>query len=68
MAEIQDQTKKSLQVITDTFMGSDGGISFIHVRFFLEEMAKQAEAGDEAALSILDILFKFNKLIEVANK
>ena len=50
------------------FTGADGGVDYVHFRTFLEAIEQQAASGDKAAGQILEIVFRFEKLIDVSNK
>ncbi len=56
--------------ILDCFSGADGGMSFVKLKFFLEQMEQmeqKSEKGDIAAKEILLIAKRFVKIIELAN-
>jgi hypothetical protein len=62
------RVKKSLDNILDTFGGVDGGISFVQLKTLVEQLASRAETGDESAAEVLNVMFRFERLIEVAKK
>jgi len=57
--------KAALDNIMDCFTGTDGGVSFVNLRFLLEGMEKE---DTDSAEAVLDIMRKFSRLIDVANK
>jgi len=60
--------KTSLQKITDVFSGADGGDCFVQLRAFLEQVEKQAKNGDESAKEILDVVYRFSRLLDVVKR
>ena len=52
--------KEAFENITDCFTGTDGAVKFAIVKFALEDLAGQAENGDES-----DIVLQFSKLIDI---
>lgn len=59
---------KAFQEITDTFSGTDGGVRFVRFRIFLENLERQSLNYDPAADEILDIVKRFDRLIQIANE
>jgi hypothetical protein len=51
--------------IFDTFGGTDGGISFARLKFFMENLENE---DSEASNTLLDIMYKFGRLIEAVNR
>jgi hypothetical protein len=49
----------------DCFTGADGGVSFVNLRILLEGMENE---DTQTANAVLDIMRKFSRLIDVANK
>ena len=58
--------KEAIDDIMDTFGGADGGISFINLRTLLERVDKLCENGDTYAQEILETVYKFQRLIAIA--
>jgi len=56
-----------LDPILDCFGGTDGGGSFVKLKFFLEQIEQKSKKGDIAAKEILLIAKRFVKIIELAN-
>lgn len=59
-------TQKAFTDIIEAF--SSANMEFFNLMALLRQMDKQAAEGDKGAEQILDIMFKFHKLIQVANK
>ncbi len=55
-----------LERIIDVFVGSDGGVAFVKLRFFLEDLEKQAVDGDASAQQIIEVVKQFDRLISCA--
>ena len=62
-----EQLQKEFDNILDTFSGTDGGIRFIKLQCFLKEFENRSET-ESSARQILDVMSRFSKLIDVANK
>jgi hypothetical protein len=62
----ESEIRNTLIRILDTFSGTDGGIRFIKLRFFLESLERDAKAGDSDAERILEIVRQFDRLIDIA--
>lgn len=62
-----EKTKKALDNILDCFGGADGGASFVRLKWFLEDLDERQET-DPVAEQILEVMFRFSRLIDVANK
>jgi hypothetical protein len=62
---LEHENKDAFMNILDCMTGTDGGIRFIRLRIMLERM--QAE-DTPTAEQVLDIMRKFSRLIDVANK
>lgn len=45
--------QKQIDTILDIFGGADGGIAFANFKFRYEDIEKQALAGDESAIKIM---------------
>lgn len=65
---MRQETKIALFNILDTMTGADGGVRFIYLRNLVEEMDRRAEGGDNDAKSIIDVVMRFSRLIDVAVK
>lgn len=59
-----DEAKRNLDVFLE--IGSNAVI-FIKFRFLLEELARRADNGDEAAIEIVDRVSQVAELITYAN-
>lgn len=59
---------KDFETIVDCLTGADGGVSFVRLQGFIEEMEKRANADDTAADQVLTIVYRFANLIRLANK
>lgn len=62
------KARDSLLRITNICTGADGGGDFLKLRFFLEDLEKLAKSGDDAAKQLLEVLYRFEKLCNVACK
>lgn len=63
-----DKLNDDLQTILDTFSGADGAVSFVKLRLLLANLEEHEIAGDESAREILNVLRRFRKLIDAAQK
>ena len=64
MSEQFQQAKELLDYTLDVFGGTDGGISFCHVRDNLERCIEKADQGDPAATELLKIFVRYDKLLK----
>lgn len=62
----ESEIRNTLIRILDTFSGTDGGIRFIKLRLFLEALERDAKAGDADAERILEIVRRFERLMDIA--
>ena len=62
---MRPETQKAFNQIVDTF--SNAGLEFINFMSMIRGLDEQAGNGDQGAKQILDIMFRFNRLIEVAS-
>ena len=53
--------------ILDCFTGTDGGARFMHLQCFIEEFDRRAANGDKAAAQITEVVYQFDRLIQIAN-
>ena len=60
--------QKSLNNILDTMSGADGGVSFIKLKFLLEDWERQAAQGDKPAQELCNVLHRFSNLVDVAKR
>ena len=44
------------------------GVDFVKIRFFMEDMEKRAQTGDDAAQQLCDIVINFHKLCKYVGK
>ena len=58
----------SLEYITDILSGDDGGVPFIHFKTFVDALGERADKGDKAAHQVLEVIYRFEKLIRVAQR
>lgn len=58
----------AVQNIMDTFTGDDGGVGFVALCGLLQDVARQARAGDQASTEIVATVLRFHRLIEVAKR
>jgi len=65
---VTDQLKKSVRKIMDMFTGADGGVNYVHFKVLLEAMEQKALSGDKAAEQIIELIYRFERLIDVSNK
>ena len=65
---MNSKTKHALDNILDTMSGGDGGVRFVYFKAFIEEFDKRAENGDKDAQSVVDVMVRFSRLIDVAKK
>ena len=64
---MRDKTEKAFKLIMDTMSGSDGGVSFVQTKAFLEDLDHRAENGDDKAEQLITmVVIPFSRLILVA--
>jgi len=59
------KVRESIDYILNVFSGTDGGGSFIRLMATLRALSNQADGGDCSAEHLLDIVYRFHRLIEV---
>lgn len=64
----EERTQQAVNAIIDTMSGADGGVSFLKFKFFVENLATLADEGDETVIPPLEVLLRFQRLIEAAQK
>ena len=62
------EMEEAMQKILDVFSGADGGGSFAILCMLVQDLDKDAAAGDKDAIEVLSCITKFNKLIEIAKR
>ena len=65
MLEDSPKIKHAIETIMDCFAGADGGIVYIKLVQFLEDIHKKSETGNEAATEILNVVYRFENLIKI---
>lgn len=66
---MRTETKEKIDKIMDTFSGADGGGSYVLLLGLLQDMDRQAAAGDEDAQKVIDnTLGPLCRLIDLAKK
>ncbi len=65
---MRERTKAAFDDILDTMTGADGGIRFASYMMLMRTLDDQAAAGDVASEALLEVMFRFKKLIDVAEK
>lgn len=64
---INQELDAAFQNILDCFTGADGGGSFMDFKIMIEDLERQAiEERDVAAAEIIQSLYRFNRLINIA--
>lgn len=63
---MNEKLKEAINDIMDTFAGADGGISFVNLRSILENMDKEAGNGNLSAQEILEVVYRFHRLVKMA--
>ncbi len=66
--KLRDQSKAAFQNILDTMTGADGGVRFLYFKVLIEEMDKRASEGDADAQTLIDVMIRFSRLIDVSQK
>jgi hypothetical protein len=61
-------TKAAIDTTLDCFTGADGGVSFVRFSALVAAMDLKAAAGDDAAIKIIELVTRYARLIEVANR
>lgn len=65
---MRPETQKAFDNILDCMSGSDGGVKFALFLGGLREMDNRAANGDPQAEEIINIMFHFNKLVDVLSR
>ena len=65
---MRERTKAAFDDILDTMGGADGGLRFASYMMLIRSLDDQAAAGDVASEALLEVMFRFKKLIDVAEK
>lgn len=61
------RVKEERVIMLDMFSGADGSISFVKFMAITDELAKQADEGDGAALNILsNVYYPFARLVRLS--
>ena len=63
---MKPDTDKALINIMDCIGGADGAVSFINLRTLIEDMDSRED--DEGAQQIVEVVKRFSRLIDIANK
>jgi hypothetical protein len=61
------ELKETIDYIMDIFAGADGGIGFVNLLALLREVEQQLEEGEQEAAEILQVIYRFKRLLEIAN-
>ena len=66
LGEFNDhRVTESVQNLLDIFTGADGGVQYVLLLDALHLMEQQSEQGDEGAKEILEMVVRFNKLVQL---
>jgi len=65
---MNNKTNELIIPILECFGGTDGGIHFIKFRTLIDDMANCADNNDIKAQQIIDVVTKFNKLLDIAKE
>ncbi len=66
--KLRDTTRIAVERILDAFSGADGGGQFMNFRCLIEDMDAKAAEGDEAAENLVDVVMRFARLLQSADK
>ena len=66
--ETSKETRIAFSNILNTMGSVDGGARFVRLKCFIEDFDKKAQLGDEHAQQIIDVMKRFSRLINFANK
>lgn len=61
-------TREAFNNITDCFSGADGGVAFIMTKSMIEQLVRQAEAGDDKARQTIEVVHQMSRLIDAAQR
>ena len=64
--KMSKETQEQFDNILSTMSGADGGMRFMNLRVLLDDM--DSREGDLTAQSVVDIMRRFSRLIDVANE
>ena len=68
MLEHQTRSRGCLRYLMDVFTGADGGLEYLNLRILINGLAEKADAGDEPAEKILELMYRFERLVHAAQK
>lgn len=63
-----EKTNRLLDASLDCFSGADGGIGYLKLRTFIQEMIEKSNEGDKSAKEIVLLVERFDKLVGIATK
>jgi hypothetical protein len=63
---MRPKTEKAVRTALDCFSGADGGVTFMLFRILIENLDAKAAAGDAAAQQLIDLIYRYAKLIDYA--
>ncbi len=66
--KLREKSNAAFQNILDTMTGSDGGVRFVYFKALIEEIDKLAEEGDADAATLIEVMMRFSRMIDVAQK
>lgn len=66
---VRNEVQEVIDRMVDVFSGSDGGVIFMYFKSMIEKIDNNAqEEGNKDAEQVIDVLFKLNKMLEIAER
>lgn len=65
---MRDQDQEAFMNILDCIACTDGGPRLVKFKQFIEMYSEQAGQGDEGSQGLMDIMIKFSRLIDAAQR
>lgn len=68
LEKCRPEVREALDNVLSTFGGEDGGIKFYRFYQLVEDLDVQGQEGNEAADELMNVVLRFSRFINVANK
>lgn len=63
MSKYTERVKLQLDTFVDVFACADGGLGLVKYKMKMEQIAKQADDGDEKAIELVDRVEQVSRLV-----
>jgi hypothetical protein len=65
---VNETTRTAVENLMDTFAGTDGGAKYVRFCTFIIQLDRQAKAGDEASVQLLEIVHRMSRFVDITNR